>query len=111
MFADYQLLAAMGGLIEYVKSPPPADAAPLDPVPFAIFPTKLPPILLRAPMTGPEPLEVTKAQPFASYASGDQKITPFDGQPDVKFSDRWQGLNPVSELIDAAANWKQQPQR
>lgn len=108
VFADYQLLAAMGGLIEYVKSPPPADAAPLDPKPFAIFPTKLAPIIFSAPTVGPEPLEVTRAQPFASYASADQKATAFDGQRDVRFSDRWQGFNPMSELIDAAANWKKQ---
>lgn len=49
-----------------------------------------------------------KAQPFASYASSDTKGSLFDGQRDVRFSDRWQGLNPVSELIDAAANWKKQ---
>ncbi len=56
VFADYQLLAAMGGLIEYVKAPPPADAAPLPIQPFGLFPTKLPPILLTAPVSGPEPL-------------------------------------------------------
>src|SRR4030095_10484181 len=30
LFADYQLLAAMGTLLEYLKSPPPVDAAVLD---------------------------------------------------------------------------------
>ena len=31
VFADYQLLAAMGTLIEYLKAPPPVDAAPRRP--------------------------------------------------------------------------------
>jgi adhesin transport system outer membrane protein len=59
VFADYQLLAAMGTLLAYVKEPPPIESAPLDPPPFAIFPIKLPPVLLRLPKTGPEPLNAS----------------------------------------------------
>lgn len=75
VFADYQLLAAMGGLIQYVKAPPPADAAPLEVEPFGLIPTKLPPIHLRAPTTGPEPLQVPHAGPvpalnYAAAADG-----------------------------------------
>ena len=42
VFADYQLLAAMGTLLEYLKAPPPVDAAPLDSIPFGIIGYKLP---------------------------------------------------------------------
>src|SRR3954453_16961780 len=57
VFADYQLLAAMGQLLDYLKTAGPPEAEPLYSTPF-IFPTKLPPILLNPPGPGPEPLKV-----------------------------------------------------
>ena len=42
VFADYQLLAAMGTLLEYLKAPPPVDAAPLESVPLGLIGYKLP---------------------------------------------------------------------
>ena len=36
VFADYQMLAAMGTLLEYLKAPPPVDAAPLDLMPLGL---------------------------------------------------------------------------
>ncbi len=102
VFADYQLLAAMGGLIEYVKSPPPADASPLDVEPLGLFPTKLPPIIFRAPLTGPEPLQASPAQPFASYAATDDATA--KNKPN--FSDRWGAANPISDMLESAARWK-----
>jgi len=58
VFADYQLLAAMGKLLDYLKAPTPLDAEPLPTRPFGIIPTKLPPILLQLPSPGSEPLNI-----------------------------------------------------
>jgi len=104
VFADYQLLAAMGGLIEYVKAPPPADASPLEVEPFGLFPTKLPPIILRTPISGSEPLPVMRVEPVPAlnYASA---TGPVQAPESDSFSGRWQGSNPAQELIDAASKW------
>src|SRR6266849_2061340 len=66
VFADYQLLAAMGTLLEYLKAPPPVDAAPLDSIPFAVFPYTLPTLRVFLPQTGSEPLRVSDAAPAGS---------------------------------------------
>src|SRR5262249_21229424 len=36
----------MGGLLAYLQTPVPVDAAPLDTIPFGVLPTKLPPPVL-----------------------------------------------------------------
>jgi adhesin transport system outer membrane protein len=73
ILADYQLLAAMGQLLAYLKAPAPVDAAPLDSVPIGIFPVKLPPLLVKLPKSGSEPLNVAVPSPYVSrplqYAS------------------------------------------
>jgi outer membrane protein, adhesin transport system len=69
VFADYQLLAAMGALIEYVKAPHPVDAEPLPTKPFGIFPMKLAPVRLDLPSRGPEPLPVLPPDPPAGHGS------------------------------------------
>jgi adhesin transport system outer membrane protein len=61
VFADYQLLAAMGQLTAYLKQPTSVDSEPLQTVPVGIFPMKLPPILIKLPEPGPEPLNVSAA--------------------------------------------------
>ncbi len=59
VFADYQLLAAMGKLLEYLKTPAPEEAEPLTVMPIGVYPTKLPRPILRAPSpSGPEPLQI-----------------------------------------------------
>jgi hypothetical protein len=63
VFADYQLLAAMGKLLEYLKAPTPIEAEPLPQYPIGIFPTKLPPVMLHAPGPGPEPLSTFEPMP------------------------------------------------
>ena len=63
VFADYQLLAAMGQLLDYLKAPQPVEAEPLPQYPVGIFPSKLPPIMLRAPGPGPEPLSTFEPMP------------------------------------------------
>jgi outer membrane protein, adhesin transport system len=60
VFADYQLLAAMGELLVYVKSPVPLEADPLETIPIGIFPTKLPPIIIDLPQTAPDPRDPAK---------------------------------------------------
>lgn len=105
VFADYQLLAAMGNLIEYVKAPPPADASALDVEPFGLFPTKLPPIILRDPVSGPEPLPVKRVEPIPALnyaaAGGGESVVARDS-----FANRWQGSSSAAqELIDAASKW------
>lgn len=57
VFADYQLLAAMGKLLSYLKTAPPPEVEPINPTPFGLLPTKLPPIILTPPGPGPEPLK------------------------------------------------------
>lgn len=54
VFADYQLLAAMGSLLDYLKTAIPIEAAPLDTIPLGLLPTQLPPIILglRQPGSG-----------------------------------------------------------
>ena len=54
-----QLLAAMGELLTYLKSPMPMDAHPLDTRPLGLWPTKFPPILWGVP-PGSAPLDVSK---------------------------------------------------
>ena len=66
VFADYQLLAAMGALIAYVKAPHPIDAEPLPTKPFGLIPMKVAPILFDLPSRGPEPLPVLPPDPPAS---------------------------------------------
>ncbi|HMK78522.1 MAG TPA: TolC family outer membrane protein [Xanthobacteraceae bacterium] len=68
VFADYQLLAAMGQLLAYLKSPTPEEAAPLARLPLGIFPMRVAPLNLRLPKTGSEPLNV--ATPSGSSPDG-----------------------------------------
>lgn len=65
VFADYQLLAAMGELLTYVKAPKPLDAEPLTTRPLGLMPTKFAPILLRPAPLGSEPLNISKSRPEA----------------------------------------------
>lgn len=93
VFADYQLLAAMGSLVEYLKAPPPVDAAPLDTIPFAVFPYSLPTIRVNLPDTGSEPLRVASAGvPTVIEA----KLT----SPE-RFNDRWPKWAAVPGLTGA----------
>jgi adhesin transport system outer membrane protein len=90
VFADYQLLAATGTLLEYLKAPPPVEAAPLDAIPFGPFPYKIAPILIDLPPTGPDPLNVTGVHPVP--------YTPHSGDV-VNSGDRWQIWSPTPSLL------------
>jgi adhesin transport system outer membrane protein len=85
VFADYQLLAAMGKLLDYLRDPHPIDAEPLVPGTFGIFPVKLPPIVINLPHPGSEPLNVA-VPPNKSYSN---VIPPTHARPTVAFSERW----------------------
>ena len=105
VFADYQLLAAMGTLLEYLKAPPPVDAAPLDSIPFGLIGYKLPTLRITLPQTGSEPLLVpvpapeVSGRPVAALASAEQQ-----GQGQEGFKERWphQGASVASNLFGAS---------
>jgi adhesin transport system outer membrane protein len=103
IFADYSVLAAMGKLLAYVRSPHPVDAEPLVATGgFGLVPVKLPPILVGLPQPGSEPLNVA-APPTLPRISGYVPPIPERppvvtsgaaaqaqaSEPSVAFSDRW----------------------
>lgn len=87
IFADYQLLAAMGTLIEYLKAPPPVDAAPVDMLALSLPAYTLPTLRVTLPQTGSEPLAVPVPAPRASV----RPATPYASlEPEgARFADRW----------------------
>ena len=93
VFADYQLLAAMGSLLEYLKAPMPVDAAPLDTIPLGLLPAKLPPFLIwpatwaGVPQPGPEAL-IMSGWPNAA--------DPGNQPPTATFEQRWSNTMPPS---------------
>lgn len=88
IFADYQLLAAMGELLAYLKAPKPIDAEPLETRPLGLIPTKIPPILLKVP-PGSEPLDISKKHTDA-LTPGVIKAD----EPGPFFSSRWPSGSP-----------------
>lgn len=85
VFADYQMLAAMGTLLEYLKAPPPVDAAPVDLAPLGLPTYKFPTPRLTLPQTGSEPLRASDAAVGASTAP----LAFSAAEPREGFSDRW----------------------
>jgi outer membrane protein, adhesin transport system len=64
VYGDYQLLAFVGHLLAYVKTPHRVEAAPLEQKPLGILPGKLPPIIINPPEpAGPEPLNLSAPVP------------------------------------------------
>jgi adhesin transport system outer membrane protein len=106
VFADYQLLAAMGTLLEYLKAPPPVDAAPLDSIPFGLIGYKLPTLRINLPQAGSEPLRVpvpaaeVSGRPVAAYASAEPQGQGQQGQEG--FKDRWPQWSFASSLFGAS---------
>jgi adhesin transport system outer membrane protein len=90
VFADYQLLAAMGTLLDYLKAPPPVEAAPLDHLAFGPFPTKIAPFVWHLPSTGSNPLNVAGTPSAVPY-------TPHAGAI-VNSGDRWQIWSPTPTI-------------
>ncbi len=105
VFADYQLLAAMGTLLEYLKAPPPVDAAPLDTLPYNFVPYKLPTVRVTLPDTGSEPLVVANAAPEAvvrAYASADPQTSAQSVETVEAFGERWPRWSFAASLLGAA---------
>src|SRR4051812_10090296 len=111
IFADYQLLAAMGSLVEYLKAPPPVDAAPVDTILFSLPAYQLPTVRFNAPQTGSEPLRVNVPGPATAvaYASiepqlpaqaAPQKIA---AQGTEDFADRWPSSSRAGYVSGASA--------
>ena len=105
VFADYQLLAAMGQLLTYLKTTRPVDAEPLEPKPFLLFPTKLPPILLDLPQPGaPEPINVVPGRVPPNAWNSSMAPTPRA----LTVAERWPtGTAPLDGK--AVALWSLQP--
>jgi len=87
VFADYQLLAAMGKLLDYVRAPHPVDAEPLVPGSFGLIPP-LAPILINLPQPGSEPLNVA-TPPARPVYDATIPAEPQRPAPSVSFADRW----------------------
>lgn len=85
VFADYQLLAAMGQMLAYLKTAKPPEIDPLESRPFGFIPLAVAPVLLRAPGPGSEPLNT---QTIVDWANPQ---TPVHGPRAVTFTDRWSG--------------------
>jgi len=110
VFADYQLLAAMGHVLSYLKAPAPVDAAPLEHIPLGIFPTKIAPILLTLPKSGPEPLNVA-APPPAITAPHPSPLAPMQYAPEPEGASsaidrRWPGsAQQVQQVSPSLWGW------
>lgn len=105
VFADYQLLAAMGTLLEYLKAPPPVDAAPVDLGLLGTPAYKLPTPRIKLPETGSEPLNVPVPEPQAAP----QRLGYANEAPDADvFKDRWPKLSYMPSLSGASAWLSQQ---
>jgi outer membrane protein, adhesin transport system len=100
VFADYQLLAAMGTLLEYLKAPPPVDAAPLDAIPFGLIGYKLPTPRITLPQTGSEPLRAADGAPAASTRPA--AYAEAKPQNQEAFKDRWPQSSFVARMLGAS---------
>jgi adhesin transport system outer membrane protein len=89
VFADYQLLAAMGQMLIYLKTGRPPEADPIETRPLGWIPLRLPPILLSAPEPGSEPLNTVT--PIEQWVS---PFTPAPAPGVVTFGERWTSNDP-----------------
>ncbi|NOO37232.1 hypothetical protein G9P71_28535, partial [Klebsiella pneumoniae] len=109
VFADYQLLAALGTLIEYLKAPPPVDAAPTDMLSIGLPRYSFPTLRVNLPQTGPEPVHVAVPAPAGSvrpargYKEGYAAAQP----KDVGFADRFTGSTTIAS-VPGSSEWMQQ---
>ena len=117
IFADYQLLATMGALLDYLRAPHPVDAEPLVPSSFGLIPDKLPPILIHLPNPGPEPLNTAAPQTFPAINT---ETPPVPARPPSEgpFYQRWGALQTApphsaigfaSEMLSSESMMKNMP--
>lgn len=120
VFADYQLLAAMGHLMTYLKEPHVIDALPLEVKPFLLFPTKIAPLNLTLPDESSQPLlvanpnvapnpnyagnMVASAGPGIAVASA-SPATASDAPAVITFNDRWDRQTGPSSVLAAVGAW------
>jgi adhesin transport system outer membrane protein len=81
IFADFQMLAAMGHLLAYLKEPHSIDAQPLT-LPFGFVPLKLAPVRILDPEIKSEPLPVKRTIVEPSLAPSEH---PTPVSPKVQF--------------------------
>ncbi|QOZ26357.1 TolC family outer membrane protein [Bradyrhizobium sp. CCBAU 51753] len=111
VFADYQLLAAMGTLIEYLKAPPAVDAAPVDMLDIGLPRYSFPTLRVNLPQTGSEPVKVAVPAPAAVQApvAGGRAARGYAAAQanDVGFADRWTGSTATAS-VPGSSEWMQQ---
>jgi outer membrane protein, adhesin transport system len=103
VFADYQLLAAMGTLLEYLKSPPPVDAAPVDLVAFSLPAYKAPTFRWTLPQTGSEPLRVAEPAPGTPVRA----LAAVEPESPSVFKNRWPSTS-ADASTPGASEWVSQ---
>jgi adhesin transport system outer membrane protein len=81
IFADYQMLAAMGHLLAYLKEPHSIDALSLE-MPFGFVPLRLAPVRILDPDVGSQPLPVKSTVVVPDLTPGER---PTPVSPKVKF--------------------------
>jgi adhesin transport system outer membrane protein len=98
VFSDYQLLAAMGSLLDYLKQPHPVDAEPLAAAPYGLIAYKFAPVLIGLPSPGPEPLNPALVPPTGATTAA--AYAPENPPAVIRFSDRWS-----NEQTVASTDW------
>jgi adhesin transport system outer membrane protein len=95
VFADYQLLAAMGNLLDFIKTAPPPEAEPLTVGAPGFIPMKVPPVIFHDPPNKSEPLKVNPGPlPYAPVTNSKGKA-PIDAfaatlrRPDLDDPQAW----------------------
>ena len=102
IFGDYQLLAAMGQLLSYLKTTHPIDAEPLATKPYGLIPLALPALWIDLPQPGlPEPINVRRDAPLADPRNPMVHPAPPRG---LTVSSRWPST-PAEENKKAFARW------
>lgn len=113
VFADYQLLAAMGHLLNYLKESHAIDAQPLEVKPFLLFPTKLAPLNLTLPDVASKPLFVSNPAVTAPNADLPVRVNPErsetypagPGPKVIAFNERWNEKTGEQGVLGAIASW------
>jgi len=102
VFADYQLLAAMGQLLSYLKTGKPPESEPIEGRSTGLLHYRLPPVLLSAPEPGSRALN--SAVPFQNWNS---PFSPTLEPKVVLFGDRWASghANDADALFMASGNY------
>jgi outer membrane protein, adhesin transport system len=98
VFADYQLLAATGSLLEYLKAPPPVESAPLDSIGLvSILPPRLAPIV---PFDSGESRPPVEQNPEIGRRASPTKVAPTTAfkQSELRATDRERPGSPGSAL-------------